>query len=338
MILLRISLICILLSLWVTVQGLSPARKSSVIAAWSSTSLAPSRHRATSSLFSSYLDNLSSAHQPAYYDPPAPDAPAGPIVKDLTPPPPSIPTFVHASKAYFSVDQMTPKGPRANADVGQPHDATRPLFKETTLTVGSWWCAKGGWPSPKLRDTTEVFLVFEGNGCLTDTDGTQHYFGPGDTVILPKGWSGRWDVLQDIHKVWFVHDHCYVVETTDPIRARVISTSSLSAPHYMQPTQSGLLSLASSVHGEQHHTRSNVVYNLGPTAVGGSSYEPRNYWLSNTMRQECFHVLEGVFYLANAHDGSAQRCMAGDTVVIPQGWSGYWDVLEPVRTLWVTTQ
>ena len=116
--------------------------------------------------------------------------------------------FHHAPLSYFNVDKLTSKGPRANADVGTPHDSTRPLVRSVgtsipsnTISAGSWWCAAGGWPSLKQRTTTEIFYVLDGYGCLTDMDGARHYFGPGDVCILPKGWAGRWDIAEDIHKV-----------------------------------------------------------------------------------------------------------------------------------------
>lgn len=120
-------------------------------------------------------------------------------------------TLIHAPLSYFAIDQLEPKGPRANADVGTPHDSSRSLRRNVatsskgsttnSMAAGSWWCAQGGWPSKKLRTTTEIFFVLQGFGCLTDLDGRRNFFGPGDTVILPKGWSGRWDVAEPIHKV-----------------------------------------------------------------------------------------------------------------------------------------
>lgn len=119
--------------------------------------------------------------------------------------------FHHAPLSYFHVSKLAPKGPRKGADVGTPHDATRPLLLKDgvsavsgvqgTIRAGSWWCAAGGWPSPNERTTTEIFYVLSGYGCLTDLDGVRHYFGPGDVCILPKGWSGRWDIAEDLHKV-----------------------------------------------------------------------------------------------------------------------------------------
>jgi uncharacterized cupin superfamily protein len=134
-------------------------------------------------------------------------------------------TFIHAPISYFAIDQLTFIGPRPNADVGTPQESSRlllPRHVETTttttisssssiirqdndstssLSTGSWWCTRGGWPSKTLRTTTEIFYVWQGFGCLTDLDGQRNFFGPGDTVILPKGWSGRWDIAEPVHKV-----------------------------------------------------------------------------------------------------------------------------------------
>eukprot|EP00542_Grammatophora_oceanica_P018121 CAMPEP_0194048490 /NCGR_PEP_ID=MMETSP0009_2-20130614/27451_1 /TAXON_ID=210454 /ORGANISM="Grammatophora oceanica, Strain CCMP 410" /LENGTH=340 /DNA_ID=CAMNT_0038694363 /DNA_START=57 /DNA_END=1080 /DNA_ORIENTATION=+ len=212
-------------------------------------------------------------------------------------------TFSHASFDYFSIDQLTPKGARKNADVGEPHDATRPLVTVGPASAGSWWCAAGGWPSPALRATTEIFYVFSGRGCVTDLDDTPHYFGPGDTVILPKGWSGRWDIQQDVHKVWVVNDHPNIEETTNPIRAVITPYQDLAPKHLLEPQGEG-------------NTLSQTVYKVGPTEVGCLMREPGSYPVS-TSKTQAFYILEGVFFLTN-EDGTAQRCVAGDTLVIPK--------------------
>ena len=241
----------------------------------------------------------------------------------------SITTFFsHAPFSYFALDRLTPKGPRKNADVGQPHDATRQLVEVGSISAGSWWCAEGGWPSPALRTTTEVFYVFSGHGCVTDLDGTKNEFRKGDTVILPKGWSGRWDIMQPIHKVWFVHEHPNIEETSNPIRA--VITPSLG---HQQKHMSPQFVLTDATHGSPT-TALSTIYNVGPTKVGFWTCTGGSFPVTNLASTECFHVLEGVFFLANA-DGSARRCVAGDTVVLPKGWSGHWDVIETVKKLWV---
>lgn len=219
-------------------------------------------------------------------------------------------TFSHAPISYFDIDKLTSKGPRNNADVGSPHDSTRPLDKDGNLSSGSWWCAAGGWPSPNHRPTTEFFYVLEGNGCVTDMDdGMRHFFGPGDIVILPKGWNGRWDVLEDIHKVWVVTDHPDVEGFTKPI---VEPYSSFGA------SGSG----------------SRVFLDNGYVSIGSETWEAESFLIPETETSMAFHVLEGIFFITN-NDGSARRCVAGDTVLLPKGWSGQVDVIEPVKKLWV---
>mmetsp|Transcript_16997 Transcript_16997/g.42889 ORF Transcript_16997/g.42889 Transcript_16997/m.42889 type:complete len:326 (-) Transcript_16997:276-1253(-) len=276
-----------------------------------------------------YLSSLSTAQ----WQPPTPVQPSAPATVQPTPTVHQgqgggVATFSHAKLSSFSIDQLTPKGPRAGADVGQPHDAAKPLATQIDpVKAGSWWCAAGGWPSPNQRPTTEVFYVFKGTGCLTDLDGTRHEFGPGDTVILPKGWSGRWDVYQDIHKVWVTHDHPNV-EVSSPIRAVIMPNNGLEQ-QYMSP--GGFRTDAS--HGSPI-TSSRVIYSAGPTEAGSWSCTPGSFPVVNRGTTEFFHVLDGVFFLTNA-DGTAQRCGPGDTVVLPKGWSGHWDVIEAVRKLWV---
>jgi uncharacterized cupin superfamily protein len=239
--------------------------------------------------------------------------------------------FVHAPFSHFAVDRLAAKGPRRDPDAGQPHDATRPLTSVGPVSAGSWWCSEGGWPSPTQRTTTEVFFVFAGRGCVTDLDGTRHEFGPGDTVVLPKGWSGRWDIAEPIHKVWFVHDHPNIEETSSPIRAVITHYSNLIAPEYL--TQHGVRPDALS--GSAPSTASRTIYDVGPTEVGYWTCTPGSFPVSERAATECFHVLGGVFFLTNAADGSARRCVAGDTVVLPRGWTGYWDVIETAKKLWV---
>jgi uncharacterized cupin superfamily protein len=174
--------------------------------------------------------------------------------------------------------------------------------------------------------------VFSGRGCLTDMDGVRHDFGPGDTVILPKGWSGRWDILEAIHKVWFVHEHANIEVTSYPIRVIVTPYTSLSEP-YECPMGKPTFSTTT---GAPIITVSRKIYNIGPTAVGWwTCAAPGSFRINGMAATESFHVLEGVLFLTNAEDGTARRCVAGDTVVLPKGWKGYLDVIEAVKKLWV---
>ena len=105
--------------------------------------------------------------------------------------------FMHEPLSFFALNNLAAKGTRRSqgglVDIGEPEDFSRPLARDIDgcASVGSWACTIGGWDSPKLRPTTEVFLVLDGLGCVTDADGIPHPFGPGDVVVLPKQWHGR---------------------------------------------------------------------------------------------------------------------------------------------------
>ena len=274
----------------------------------------------------SYLQSLGSG-QVATVIPVASSIPSAPSISTS----PSGPTattssesqvkFEHRPFSYFAIDNLKVKGPRANADVGEPFDATRPLGEDGKMCTGSWWCKEGGWPSPKLRDTTEGFYVFSGNGCLTDLDGTRNYFGQGDIVILPKGWSGRWDVFHDIHKVWAVFDH---EDVPSVITKATIKQYNTFSPQYMtSETSIGTCVSASATFLDNGHM-----------SVGTKIYSEGSFEVVATSETEALHFLEGTCYIANS-DGSAQACVAGDTVLLPKGWAGKFDVIDSVKMMWV---
>jgi hypothetical protein len=92
-------------------------------------------------------------------------------------------------------------GPRAGADTGSPTTRTLVLFANGPVACGVWECTPGGW-AIENRPNTEVVHVLRGAATLTDADGTAHALVAGDAHVLPKGWSGRWDVTETVRKLW----------------------------------------------------------------------------------------------------------------------------------------
>eukprot|EP00629_Pelagomonadales_sp_RCC1024_P000484 CAMPEP_0119269244 /NCGR_PEP_ID=MMETSP1329-20130426/6729_1 /TAXON_ID=114041 /ORGANISM="Genus nov. species nov., Strain RCC1024" /LENGTH=535 /DNA_ID=CAMNT_0007269241 /DNA_START=229 /DNA_END=1836 /DNA_ORIENTATION=- len=229
----------------------------------------------------------------------------------------------HAPDAYFAHDKLKTKGLRANTDVGNPIDASRPLVKVGDVGVGAWSCTEGGWLSPAPRASTEFFIMLEGEGSVDDEDGTRHRFGPGDVVVLPKGWAGRWDVTKDLRKVWAVHTHEDV--------AGASTTAVVATPDSLDWVPKG--ARADAARGAPT-TASASIYDVGSTKVGCWSCTPGSFEVKDRPTTESFYVLDGEAFLTN-EDGTATRVVAGDTVVLPKGWSGRWDVLETIKKVWV---
>ena len=251
-----------------------------------------------------------------------------------------IPAFVREPLSYFALDQLTAKGSRSSqgslVDVGEPHDSTRPLaingegvaVKWNNAGVGSWACTPGGWDSPKLRPTTETFLVLDGWGSVADADGMVHTFGAGDVVVLPKHWSGRWDITEQIHKLWVVHDHPDVVGAADGVVRAVVASLPSFAP------EAPAMPIVERTLAEAPAHVAQTVYDVGPTRVGFLTCSPGSFVVAERTAAEVFFVVDGVFFLTN-FDGSSRRCTAGDTVVLPKGWAGLWDIIDPVQKVWV---
>jgi uncharacterized cupin superfamily protein len=229
--------------------------------------------------------------------------------------------------AHFSWESLTCKGPRKNPDQGSPVEYTRALCKHQATAVGSWGCTEGVFAGSANRPTTEIFLVVEGAGDVIDLDGTAHAWRAGDVVVLPKGWSGRWDVQRPIRKVWAVVSHEEVLSAEASARAVTMRAEDF-APSRLSPDGPREADWGAAA------CSSKELWEFGPMEIGAWACTPGGFRVANRPTTEMFVVLEGSGFLTDL-DGTARRFGPGSTVVLPKGWSGRWDVLEAVRKLYV---
>jgi uncharacterized protein len=116
-----------------------------------------------------------------------------------------LPASVAATDDDLLAMDLAPTGPRAGADSGDPHTATRVLHESAdgAISVGVWSCTPGGWEVTRRPDT-EIIRLLDGHATITDADGTQRRVVAGTVVVLPRGWSGRWDVHETVRKLYVV--------------------------------------------------------------------------------------------------------------------------------------
>lgn len=101
-------------------------------------------------------------------------------------------------------DRLVPAGQRSGADSGDPQLRRLIVPSGSEASTGVWECQPGGWEVLN-RPNTEVFTVISGTAVLTDHEtGVQTTISAGDFVVLPPGWSGRWDVIETIRKAYSV--------------------------------------------------------------------------------------------------------------------------------------
>jgi uncharacterized protein len=96
-------------------------------------------------------------------------------------------------------------GRRAGADTGDPMTSGKILQPggDAGPEVGIWECTPGGW-AIEDRPDCETAVLLSGRARLTGADGSSVELGPGETVVLPRGWTGRWDILETVRKVYVV--------------------------------------------------------------------------------------------------------------------------------------
>jgi uncharacterized protein len=111
--------------------------------------------------------------------------------------------MILARAAVLAADRLEPTGRRAGADSGDAQTATRVLHAAGAHEVGVWECTPGGWEVVE-REDTETVLVLSGRARLTERGRPPVEIGPGDLVVLPRGWSGRWEILATLRKVFVV--------------------------------------------------------------------------------------------------------------------------------------
>ena len=92
-----------------------------------------------------------------------------------------------------------------------------PAVVDTPYTSKSWRCFEakekgaisGIWEAgPHLErctcDYDEMCHILEGQVRLTDADGQSQEFGPGDSFVVAAGFSGAWENLTHVRKVFFI--------------------------------------------------------------------------------------------------------------------------------------
>ena len=71
------------------------------------------------------------------------------------------------------------------------------------MAVGTWECTPG-----KLKLTypfSELCTILQGRVTVTDGEGKQDTFGPGDSFFVAQGEESTWEVHETVRKSFFLH-------------------------------------------------------------------------------------------------------------------------------------
>jgi uncharacterized protein len=77
-------------------------------------------------------------------------------------------------------------------------DATQQFF------AGRWSATRGKW---RVRYTeNELCVMTAGRVIIESVSGEQVTFGPGDAFVVPAGFEGTWEVLEDCSKIYAIFE------------------------------------------------------------------------------------------------------------------------------------
>jgi uncharacterized cupin superfamily protein len=101
-------------------------------------------------------------------------------------------------------DVSTPAADRLVA--GTPETRLANYFSDSTqqFFAGRWSATRGKW---RIRYTeNELCVMTSGRVVLTSDAGERCSFASGDAFVVPAGFSGTWEVLEDCSKIYAIFE------------------------------------------------------------------------------------------------------------------------------------
>lgn len=89
---------------------------------------------------------------------------------------------------------------------GDPRQGISNYFSDDSqqFFAGRWSSTRGKW---RVRYTeNELCVMTSGRVVITGEDGAQLTFAAGDAFVVPAGFSGTWEVLEDCTKIYAIFE------------------------------------------------------------------------------------------------------------------------------------
>lgn len=87
-----------------------------------------------------------------------------------------------------------------------PAQTARNLFTDASgcFFAGIWSSTRGAWRVSYTEN--ELCVLTQGRVRLSDSQGRSWTFGPGDCFVVPAGFEGLWEVLEDARKFYAIYE------------------------------------------------------------------------------------------------------------------------------------
>jgi len=98
------------------------------------------------------------------------------------------------------------KPPAERLLAGNPQLEVRNYFSDPSeqFFAGRWSATRGKW---RVRySENELCVMVAGRVLLESAAGARESFGPGDAFVVPAGFVGTWEVLEDCTKIYAIFE------------------------------------------------------------------------------------------------------------------------------------
>lgn len=159
----------------------------------------------------------------------------------------------------------------------------------------------------------EYVYIFNGKSRAKPVSGKDLYFQSGEHFIIPKGYTGEWEVMAG-------DNYHYELSVFASKRVPEANISAKFQPHLFDKDKlSGL-----AIELDQKGRYKEVLYQGDELKISLEAEKPRKIEIEKTSHETLIRVLSGEIELTDAI-GESYTFYTDDFVLLPIGFSGYWE-------------
>ncbi|MDX1562292.1 MAG: cupin domain-containing protein [Gammaproteobacteria bacterium] len=176
----------------------------------------------------------------------------------------------------------------------------------------------------------EFVLVLNGKLILTEQNGNRQEFLPGDTVILPKGYTGTWQMQGDYRELAVVPSAPSEITATggSPVR---LDPDMMAGLNLTPIPNDGFIDIL--VEGELEFTIGSVFAGEDLRAVVVESTPAKTDHRDRPLEYDEFVLVLNGGLVLTEQNGRRQEFRPGDALIVPKGYTGTWEQLGTYREL-----
>jgi uncharacterized cupin superfamily protein len=176
----------------------------------------------------------------------------------------------------------------------------------------------------------EFVLVLNGKLILTEQNGNAQEFTPGQTVVLPKGYTGTWEMQGEYRELAVVPSQPSAIGNTggSPVR---LNTDHLAGLDLTPIPNDGFIDIL--VEGELDFEIGQLFSGEDFMAVAVESTPAKTDHRNRPLEYDEFvYVLNGKLVLTE-QSGATHEFHPGEALVVPKGYTGTWQQIGTYREI-----